>query len=182
MDAATDFLALPDGLRGNRRSPDHLSDIAAVIDDLPGKLGGDPGPICLVGTSRGTLSAAAYAAFRANFDGPEIDCVVLTSSITKPSSPPNEDLLTFDYDLEQISDPTLIVSHKNDLCSVTPAVDAKVLAAQLTGAPKVTVRKFNGGFTSLDRECGAISAHGFFGIEPKVIKYINFWIKRVTTG
>jgi pimeloyl-ACP methyl ester carboxylesterase len=180
IDAATDFESLSLGLRGNRTSNEHQSDIADIISDLPNQLIGTAGPICLVGTSRGTISAAAYAAIRSNTAGPAVDCLVLTSSVTQPGGNPANQNLFDDVPLDLVAVPSLVVAHKKDECFVTPPEDAKELGDRLrVAAPTVQVKRFSGsgGTTELSDECGALSAHGFFGIEQKVINFIGRWIK-----
>lgn len=176
IDAATDFWQLPDGLYGYRTSDEHLSDISAVINDLPNKLG-ETGPICLVGTSRGSISAGAYAA---EMPSDSIDCIVLTSSVTqfRASFPIAQNLLD-DVDLESINVPVYLVAHHDDLCDVTPPSDIKVLKSRLSaGSPKIGTKIFYGGTTTLTSECNPLAAHGFFGIEPKVVEDIGKWIRK----
>lgn len=177
MDAASDFLQLAGGLRGQRTGMAHLSDIADVIDDLPVE---DPGPICLIGTSRGTLSAGAYAAESPSDPAlPAIDCLVLTSSVTQPGGNPLNQNLLDDVMLESVNVPSYVVAHKNDGCFVTPPSDITILKSRLSvGSPKVKVKTFMGGTTTLSDECGALSAHGFFGIEQKVVRRIGKWIRK----
>ena len=182
IDAASDFLEFTKGLIGHRTSAEHLSDIAAVIKDFPSKLLlDDPGPICLVGTSRGTISAGAYAAEAPSEDLPDIDCLALTSSVTQPRDDPtlpHQNLLD-DVQLELVNVPTYVVAHKKDKCNVTPPSDVKVLKSRLSvGSPKVGVKTFMGGTTTLSDECNALSAHGFFGIEPRVVSDIGKWMRK----
>ena len=179
MDAATDFLQLSTGLRGQRTGIAHLSDIATVINDLPGKLG-DPGPICLVGTSRGTVSAGAYAAESPSDPNlPAIDCLVLTSSVTQLGGPSISQNLLDDVTLGSVNVPSYVVAHENDRCFVTPPSDITILESLLSvGSPKVKVKTFRGGTTTLSDECYSLSAHGFFGIEPQVVKGIGKWIRK----
>ena len=182
IDAASDFWEFPRGLIGHRTSAEHLSDIAAVIKDFPSKLLlDDPDPICLVGTSRGTISAGAYAAEApSDPDLPDIDCLVLTSSLTQqPDNPTGHQNLLDDVQLELVNVPTYVVAHKKDKCNVTPPSDVKVLKSLLSvGSPKVGVKTFCGGTTPLSDECNALSAHGFFGIEPSVVSDIGKWMRK----
>jgi dienelactone hydrolase len=181
IDAASDFWELDKGLIGQRTSAAHLSDIAAVINDLPSSLEGDPGPICLVGTSRGTISAGAYAAEApSDPDLPDIDCLVLTSSLTQqPDNPTGHQNLLDDVQLELVNVPTYVVAHEKDGCYVTPPSDVMVLKSLLSvGSPKVGVKTFCGGTTPLSGECNALSAHGFFGIEPRVVGDIGKWVRK----
>lgn len=175
MDVASDFLdagLFPNGLFAQRTSPQHLEDIKRVIADLRGRF---PGlPVWLVGTSRGSISAAHGAAELAPPIGP--DGLVLTSSVTVDR--PNRNSLN-DVDLGAVSVPTLIVAHRNDACPVTPPGDAEAIKMRLTNVPKQRkrVRNFEGGAKAISAACNALSAHGFFGIEPRVVAFIGKWIR-----
>ncbi len=174
IDAATDFLSCQYGLSGWRLSPEHVSDINAVIQDLRGRY--NELPIWVVGTSRGSVSAAqAAAALSPESGGP--DGLVLTSSATIGSTEPYH-LSVFDVDLKNITVPTLITTHKQDKCWVTPPEDTKVIKGRLVSAPKVGTHKYNGGFEPISDPCQALSCHGYFGIEPKVVKDIAEWIEK----
>jgi len=173
MDAATDFLSCPFGLRGRRLSEAHVSDIQAVIQDLRGQYSGLQ--VWVVGTSRGTISAAQAAAeLPAESGGP--DGLVLTSSVTRSGSPPSN--LICEVALETITVPTLIVTHKQDECPVTPPEDTKAIKDRLISAPRVHTRYFSGGFDPLSPPCEALSYHGYFGIEPRVVGRIAKWIEK----
>jgi len=188
IDAASDFLAhnhpstITDGFRhgsgltGHRfpSRPDSLHggkyriDLQTVIDDLRGRF--PDLPLWAGGTSRGTNSAAVAAAEL--YDPP--DGLVLTASLTGPSSFGDLD----EVDLGNVEVPTLIVTNQNDECSVTAPEDSKRLKKRFTASPRVQVLIFKGGTTPLSRSCGSLSGHGFFGIEPKVVRAIGKWIEQ----
>lgn len=174
MDAASDFLNRPSGagLIGYRTSSEHLTDIATVINALP-----NVGPICLIGTSRGTISAAAYAAESSlNSSMPYIDYLVLTSSLTQQGNNLDAQNIFDDVSLESIQKPTCLVAHENEGCFVTPVSDIDELKERI-GFPKVKIKTFTGGTTDLSGPCDPLSAHGFFGIEQEVISEIGVWIR-----
>lgn len=90
----------------------------------------------------------------------------------------NQNLLD-DVTLESVNVPSYVVAHENDGCFVTPPSDVTVLESRLSvGSPKVKVKTFTGGTTTLSNECKALSAHGFFGIEPHVVSDIGKWIRK----
>lgn len=173
MDAASDFLdtnLFPDGLNAQRLTAEHLEDMKRVIADLRARF---PNlPVCVVGTSRGSISAAHVAASLLPLDGPE--CAVLTSSVTVDR--PNRNSLN-DVVLEDIQVPTLIVSHRKDACQVTPPSDAIAIFKSLTSAPKRKLMFISGGFQAISDECNALSAHGFFGVESVAVNRISRWIR-----
>jgi hypothetical protein len=186
VDAASDFLAhnhanttdangflhgsgllghrLPNRLHGDK----HLQDLAAVMGDLRARY---PAlPLWAVGTSRGTVSAAVAVTSVV----PPADGVVLTSSLTGPSA--LEDLSG--VNLESVTVPALIVSHRDDGCSVTKPEDSRALKHRFIASPKVRVLMFHGGSTPVSDPCDPLAPHGFFGIEQRVIEDIAKWIKR----
>lgn len=153
-----------------RKTKKHAKDIKAVIAFLrkrhPDK------PLWLVGTSRGSISAANVASRMHGKAGP--DGIVLTSSVTRKSKK-NFDSLE-DIDLSSITVPTYIVHHENDECKVTPYDEAEELMEQLSS---VKVKEFKGvsGGDTASNPCKGKSYHGFLDIEDKVVKLIVDWIK-----
>jgi len=149
-----------------RRGDLHLTDIAAVVNDLGKRFPGVP--IFLVGTSRGSVSAAALGARLAG----KVAGIVLTASMFRPagrkSNEPGPGLSGFDF--ASIKVPVIFVHHVGDQCEVTPYSDA----ARLTDTyPLVTVF---GGTPPQSGRCDAFSQHGFFGKEPETVEQIVNWM------
>lgn len=156
-------------LYGFRTSSRHLADIEAVISDLRSRV---PGPVWLIGTSRGTESAAHCAIHgKAGIDG-----LVLTATITKPT---RKGMAVTRMDLERVRVPTLVVHHAADACKVTPAEGARWIVKGLRNAVKAELRLFEGGAPPKSSSCRALSAHGFYGIEREVVNAIASFIKSV---
>ena len=168
--AVVDVPSDKDKLFRFRKTAEHARDIQAVMAFIqqrhPNK------PLWLVGTSRGTISAANVAARVQGNQGPH--GIVLTSSVTKKSKK-NLDSLE-DVDLASITVPTLVVHHKDDECKVTPFDGAEGLLAELS-AVKVKEFKSVSGGESPGKPCKGKSYHGFLGIEDNVVKLITDWIK-----
>lgn len=156
-----------------RMSSAHASDIDAVATYLKKeyKL-----PVWLVGTSMGTFSAANGAIGAKHVDG-----LVLTSTVTRAR--PNWKIASSHRDgvasmaLRKVTAPVLIVSHKKDGCSITPASDAPKLSARLTGAKKTETILLAGGSPPRSEPCKAQSQHGYLGIEEKAVDAIGRFIK-----
>ncbi|MGB9060920.1 MAG: hypothetical protein WCC50_20620, partial [Pseudolabrys sp.] len=73
--------------------------------------------------------------------------------------------------------PTLIVSHRNDACGITPAADAPKLSKRLTKASKVEIALLYGGDPPLSEDpCGAKAQHGYFGMEAEAVNAIAKFI------
>ena len=141
----------------------HAVDIAAVVGDLKKRY--DNAPVFLVGTSRGTVSAAATGAAI----GGSVSGVVLTSTLFLAArSGPG--LSNFDYG--KLGVPVLLVHHVEDSCFVTPYRDAQKLA-EARRYPLISVR---GGLPATSDACEAFSAHGYLGREKETVEAIVNWM------
>jgi pimeloyl-ACP methyl ester carboxylesterase len=159
----------PPFLGGFRQRPEHVADIKAVIAWL--KQQADI-PVWLVGTSRGTQSAAFIATQLVPADGGP-DGIVLTSTIlTDTRSRPVPKM-----PLAKIKIPTLIVHHKNDGCDLCKYADLPQLMDKLTAVPRKELLTFEAGRSEGD-PCEAMAYHGFNGIEQEVVTKIAEWITR----
>jgi len=149
-----------------RQGEDHFTDVSAVVADLGKRV---PGlPLFLLGTSRGTISAAALGArFSSGLSG-----VVLTSTMFRAagakSNEPGPGLSRFDF--ATIKVPVLFVHHVGDQCGVTPYGDAARLADKY---PLISV---SGGRAPESGPCDPFSAHGYFGKETETTEQIVNWM------
>jgi hypothetical protein len=167
LDAPSDRQAEP-FLNGFRQTREHAADVKAVIAVLRQQAAV---PVWLMGTSRGTQSAA-FLATELPRDAGGPDGVVLTSSILTerrgsravPGMP-----------LQFIKVPVLVVHHKDDGCEHCRYTDLPLLMEKLSGAPRKEVMVFEGGATRGD-PCEAFAHHGYNGIEGDVITKIAAWI------
>jgi hypothetical protein len=160
----------PEGLdEGFRSSAEHARDVAAVIAYLRQKAAV---PVWLIGTSRGTVSAANVAA-RLKSGGP--DGLVLTSSIV--ASNRNLGAIQSTVDVGAIGIPTLFVHNKDDACMVCPFAAVPALMARFTHAPRKDLIAVSGGSPPQSDPCEALSRHGYIGIEDDVVGKIAAWIK-----
>lgn len=152
-----------------RTSEQHARDIKVIIQALRQKY--PDKPLWLIGTSRGTLSAANAASRLNGNDGP--DGIVLTATVTQTSNSGDDSVN--DVQLQNIRVPVLIVHHKEDACYVTPYQSAKQLPGKLTSTPVKAFIEFSGGNNN-GEPCKAKGYHGFAGIEADVINSIAGWI------
>lgn len=166
VDAPSDHQS-PPFLRGFRQTPEHAADIRAVIAWVRTQA---KVPVWLVGTSRGTQSAAYAAIELAGPGGP--DGLVLTSTILTdrrtrpvPAMP-----------LERLRIPVLVVHHKQDGCKLCPYGDAPALIEKLGNAPRKQLLSFEGGEDRGD-PCEAFAHHGFNGLERDVVAQIAAWVR-----
>lgn len=156
----------PPYLAGFRQTPEHAADLAAVIAWLRENF---KAPVWLVGTSRGTQSAAYVATKLSGSEGP--DGVVLTSTILTddkgrpvPAMP-----------LEEIRVPVLVVHHEQDGCSHCSFSDVPKLMEKLSNTPRHQLLSFKGGKNKGD-PCEAFAYHGFNGLESQVVQQVADWI------
>ena len=155
-----------------RTSADHAADIRAVIAALRRH---SSGPVFLVGTSRGTISAAGIAAHLAPG---ELGGIVLTATVTRYNRARDKDRVQ-SVKLEKIRVPVLLAHHQDDACYATLVEDLPALAKEFTGAPRVEIKVYRGGGNYRGSECGARAAHGFRGIEKRVVRELAAWIHTI---
>ena len=141
----------------------HLTDIRAVVDFLV-----DEGvsEIYLIGTSRGTVSAAYLATVmtHANVKG-----YVLTASL--------EDVVFY---TEKIKRPVLMAHHADDECHVTTYTGAQAAYRTLAKSPRKAFITVSGGDAPRSRACGPMSAHGFLGKERETVAAVVEWMNGKT--
>jgi pimeloyl-ACP methyl ester carboxylesterase len=166
MDVPSDQSSLSDNFRF---SSAHRRDIAAVIAYLRQRANV---PVWLVGTSRGTLSAANGATLPSG----GADGVVLTSSILRGGDK-NPVSTLFEAGLGNVTIPTLLVHNREDGCPACPFSYAADLLGRVTSAPRKDLISFAGGDPPITEPCEALSRHGYLGIENKVVAAIGAWIK-----
>lgn len=126
-------------------------------------------PIWLVGTSMGTISAAAAAI---QDHEKLVAGIVLTSSITGyriPGAVPKQDL-------SAIRVPVLVVHHEYDACKHCQAHEARSMTARFTNAPLRKALIVSGGSGATGNPCGAFHHHGYVGMEQETVDLIADWI------
>lgn len=168
VDAPSDRQS-PPYLMGFRQTPEHAADVAAVIAWLRQRHAGVP--VWLVGTSRGTQSAAYLATELQGERGP--DGVVLSATVLAD----RKDRPVLAMPLARIRVPVLVVHHENDGCRACPFAEVPTLMRMLTGAPRRELLAFNGGISEGD-PCEAFAHHGFNGIEAEVVRQVAAWVLR----
>lgn len=157
----------PPYLNGFRDRAEHVADIKAVIAWLRHETGL---PVWLIGTSRGTQSAAFVGTALAGDPG-RPDGIVLTSTVL--TDPRQRAVL--DMPVEKIDVPVLLVHHEDDGCRVCPYRDVPGLRQRLTAAPVKELITMHGG-RSVGDPCEARAYHGYNGIEDEVVTKISGWL------
>jgi len=154
----------PQGMDDRFRLGDkHAADIGAVVVALKKRF--NNAPVFLIGTSRGSVSAAATAgALGAGVSGVALTSTVYLAARSGPG------LSGFDY--SKVVAPVLIVHHVDDGCRYTPYSEARKLA-EARRYPLITVK---GGLPATSDACEAFSPHGYLGKEPETATAIVYWI------
>jgi len=152
-----------------RISDDHTSDLATVATTVRGL---SAVPVWLVGTSRGTISAAATAI---RYDGKKlIDGIVLSSAVVGYKRPEAVSRQRID----KIHIPVLVYMHANDGCVHCQLSDAKAIGSKFKNAPAYGFRAVSGGTEPSGDPCGNQHYHGFIGMEDKAVTDIVNWINK----
>lgn len=146
-----------------RMGAEHASDVAAVVRDLKQRF--VRARIVLIGTSKGTISAAFLAR---NLAEP-VDAAVLTSSVFLAGLRRGGYGLS-GFDFGKIKAPLLFVHHRDDGCGSCPYSEAQRLG---NAYALITVR---GGKPAESGPCAPLSAHGYFGKEAETVTAIKSWI------
>jgi hypothetical protein len=165
VDAPSDRQSSP-YLSGFRQRPEHIADIKAVIAWVREQA---KVPVWLVGTSRGTQSAAYVATELNSPDGP--NGLVLSSTIlTDDKGQPVPAM-----PLGKLRIPVLVVHHEQDGCSHCLFKDVPSLMEKLSSVPRRQLLSFKGGENRGD-PCEALAYHGFNGLEREVVAQTATWI------
>ena len=158
IDGPSDMSNMTDGFRMSDR---HATDIGLVVRDLRNRF--PQAKIMLIGTSRGTVSAA-YTGIAL---GADIDGVVLTSSVFNASRAGGG---VSGVDFARLKVPLLFVHHREDACNVCPYSGAARFADRY---PLISV---SGGLPPESGPCDPLAAHGFFGKEKETVAAISLWM------
>lgn len=152
-----------------RSSPEHIEDLRDVIEKLRKDYGK---PIWLVGTSRGTISAAAAAIA---LDPASLGGIVLTSSVTNGhrANP------VLGLALADIRVPVLVMHHRRDACRTCDPREAPQIVERLSAAPQKKLMMVDGGSGARGDPCEPLHWHGYIGMESEAVAAIAAWINGV---
>lgn len=144
----------------------HMADVRKVLEFVKHKA---DVPVWMIGTSRGTVSAAAAAIHMPG----EMAGVVLTSSVVsykKPGAVPSQDL-------DRIQVPVLVLHHARDACPVCQPHEVPGILRGLKSAPVKKAIMVSGGSNPTGNVCEALHWHGFIGMEQEAVDLIAAWIR-----
>ncbi len=150
-----------------RTTAEHLDELAQVVALARARFGG---PVWLVGTSRGSVSAA-YAARK--LPPGTLDGVAMTSSVAwrVPGNVASQAL-------DEIKVPALVVHHAMDACDFCPPKGAQWIYDGLTSAPARKLIMIAGGSEPTGDACGPTHWHGYINFEAETVHLMADWMKR----
>ena len=154
----------------DRISDTHLTDIRAVLDYVKKQ---SATPVWIIGTSRGTISAAAMAI---KVQDPAIAGLVLTSSVVnykKVGAVPKQDL-------KAIKVPVLVFHHSKDGCVLCQPREVPAILNGLSSAPIKKLMVVDGGANPTGDVCAGQHWHGYIGMEKEAVDTISGWIRNPT--
>ena len=149
-----------------RNDKEHMREIQSLIKHITSN---NSGPIWLVGTSMGTISATSAVLQLANSN---IKGLVLTASILN-TAPGN----LASQSLQEIKLPVLMIHHEADACFACVPTEAKALFMNFKNSQNKDFKMFGGGGPVSGDPCNNQHWHGFIGIESQVTAHIVKWIK-----
>ncbi len=157
------------GTRLYRFGTPHATDLAAVVSATRAV----GGPVFVIGTSRGAVSAVALFAKQS---GALPDGLVISSGTLLDHGRMQGAASV--GNLASIRVPVLLLRHDSDGCASTPPGDADRFKAQLSGARSVEIVGFSGGGPRQGNAdpCGPNHYHGFLGIEDQVVARTVAWM------
>jgi hypothetical protein len=161
MDGPSDQDELTEGYRmGSAQTADARAVVAELNRRFPGL------PLYVVGTSRGTISAA----FVGRDLGRAVAGVVLTSTMFGSSNPRRTAPTLRGFDYGAIGSRLLFVHHREDPCEHTPYAGAAALVS------RYELISVSGGKPAESAPCEPFSAHGYFGKEAPTVDAIAGWM------
>lgn len=151
----------------DRISETHIQDVQAVLAWVKIQ---SAAPIWVVGTSRGTVSAAATLI---RVSDSQIAGGVFTSSVVEhkyAGALPRQDL-------GKIKIPVLVYHHEKDACHVCRPYEVPSILSGLKNSPIKKLMMVSGGANPAGNPCAGQHWHGFIGMEQEAVSSISSWIR-----
>ena len=149
-----------------RQTDEHVRDISSVIAWARENA---KVPVWLVGTSRGTQSAAWASTRLTGKEGP--DGLVLTSTILNDARTRPVPAM----DIGKLAIPVLVVHHEQDGCNQCRFHEMPRLMEKLPAGIRKELITYTGGLNVGD-PCEPRAYHGFNGLDAEVVHRISEWI------
>lgn len=169
-DIAPDWKGGKNPVRGYRWHPGHGADIGALVAYMRTIAE----PVVLVGTSRAAVSTGVALLVTEGKNRP--DFVVLTAPMLMPSGNQPSFQKAIQGNVQKAQIGMLVIGHKKDQCAFT-LPESIAAFEQWRGGDKLDVVLLDGPQGS-GHPCEAQAAHGFAGIDNRVVQTVSDWIKR----
>jgi len=176
-DIAPSFKAGADGVVDlYRASSAFAQDTGAMVKHLRGIA---PGPVVVIGTSRGSMSVANAVAKLKGQGDLRPDASVMTAAFLRVgANAPGLTVWKVANGKAQLLDvPMLVAWHVADTCQHTLPSAVPAFRAWYEGSGrKLAEKSFSGGLPAESDPCEARSPHGFYGLDADVVAAITAWV------
>ena len=164
----TDGIDLSNG--AVRIGEEHAADNVAIFKAIKNR---SARPIWVVGTSMGTISAAAAAIHDSErlVWGVVLTWLVVVYKIA--GAVPKQDL-------DKIRVPTLVLHHEHDACWACRPYEARNIVDGLKNAPVRKLTLVSGGSGATGDPCEPLHYHGYAGMQNEAVDLIAAWIVNPT--
>jgi len=165
------------GVAGYRIGDKNAADIGAEV----GYLRGLKSPVILIGTSRGSLSAANAVARLTGAARP--DALVISSPLVGTDARDFTVEKTAGNDPARLNLPFLLIEHRADICPATLPSGVEPFRQWVEqNGRRLDILWMEGGDAPRGDPCDARAPHGFPGIDGKVVAATVAWIKAQGLG
>jgi dienelactone hydrolase len=173
-DIAPDMKTASGVVQRYRASKAYAQDLGAAVQYMR-KI---KNPVVMIGTSRGSLSVA-NALGHLTDKTMRPDAAVLTSAFLASTGAHGFQVRKLVHDnAASLNLPTLVVQHRKDGCAHTSPSNVEPFKAWYEkNGRKLDVIWMEGGLPPKSDACNALSPHGFYGLDDKVVSSISGWIK-----
>lgn len=149
-----------------RAKNEHVTDIAALVAHIRTQ---NSAPIWLVGTSQGTISAAAAGIALGN----KIEGIIFSAPITLPLLVPTS---LSQQPIHEIKVPAMVIFHEKDSCRTTRPEHGEAVLKRLSQSKPKKFLLISGGDSPSGEACQALHWHGFINMEAQAALVITNWI------
>lgn len=164
MERPSDYIDYTGGSSNGFYMDSYRSSLAQAVDlgAIVARVNTARLPVILAGTSRGAITAVAQANL--------FTAIALSSPVTGGT---NGEPVTH-ADAARVTVPAQVIWHQDDSCDVTVPVNSYTLSSAF---PDGSGQGLSGGFGPAGNDpCGALSHHGFFGIESCAVTTTTAWL------
>jgi hypothetical protein len=177
LDIAPDLKQGEGGVNGYRIGQANATDIGAAVRYLRTI----KSPVIVIGTSRGTLSAANAVVRLSGADRP--DGLVMSSAFLSLDGDRFSVPGIAGNDPRRLNLPTLVIEHRQDACGPTAPSHVEPFRAWYNRSGRqLDVIWMEGGGPARGDPCDAFHYHGYIGLDGEVVARTAAWIRAKVGG